>query len=137
MRAYYFAEDSSDNCQPHDSGIEVSPETLEKLGVFYARLTGTEEEKQAQLDSIAKERNYNSFDVINLSTLTPDLDKKLDVFFDEHLHEDEEIRCVLQGSGYFDVRDLDDKWIRIHVVKDDFIITKPPKTLSEFPIWKV
>ena len=49
-------------------------------------------------------------------------EEKVRMFFNEHLHEDEEIRYILDGSGFFDVRNGSDEWVRIRVEKDDLII---------------
>ena len=40
----------------------------------------------------------------------------------EHIHYDEEIRFCLEGGGYFDVRDKEDKWIRVHLEEGDMIV---------------
>ena len=52
----------------------------------------------------------------------PLYEEKVRMFFNEHLHEDEEIRYILDGSGFFDVRNGSDEWVRIRVEKDDLII---------------
>ena len=49
-------------------------------------------------------------------------DEKVKMFFNEHLHEDEEIRYIIDGDGFFDVRNHGDKWVRIRLEKDDLII---------------
>jgi 1,2-dihydroxy-3-keto-5-methylthiopentene dioxygenase len=47
---------------------------------------------------------------------------KIKSFYEEHIHTDEEVRYCLDGSGYFDVRNSEDNWIRVWVKKGDLII---------------
>lgn len=58
-------------------------------------------------EKLRRVRGYNFEDVISVAKDTlPDYENKIKAFFIEHLHTDEEVRHVLEGSGYFDVRDV-------------------------------
>lgn len=108
-----------DQREDHDSGRPVSEDYLDKIGVFYHRCPTV-----AEVDKIANERSYKNRDEI---TVSPDkmgamYEEKVRMFFNEHLHEDEEIRYILDGEGFFDVRSLANEWVRIRLEKEDLIV---------------
>ncbi|CAG8481837.1 3814_t:CDS:2 [Scutellospora calospora] len=123
MRAYYYDNENSDPREPHEQSplSPVTPEELANIGVLYMQF---QEDYQDQIDKLCEERGYKNRDEINCSKegLGDAFDSKLEIFFKEHLHEDEEIRYVIDGSGYFDVRDGADRWIRIAVSKGDLLV---------------
>ncbi|GMM30850.1 acireductone dioxygenase (Ni2+-requiring) [Martiniozyma asiatica (nom. inval.)] len=116
MVFYYFKNDGSGPTGENNSGIEVSVDELAKLGVIYGHMDLDE------VDKVAVKRNYKNRDTVSISTETPNLDSLLSKFFEEHMHEDEEIRYVTNGEGYFDVRDNDNRWIRCRVGPKDLLI---------------
>lgn len=107
---------------PHDSGKAVDADALERIGVFYYRIPNV-----AAVDRLAAERGYKNRDEIKISpqSLGDAYEPKVKSFFHEHLHEDEEIRYIRDGYGYFDVRNKGDEWVRILLEKDDLIILPP------------
>ena len=94
-------------------------EYLFQLGVCYHRCPSV-----FSVDKIASERCYQNRDEIIVSpeNMGSSYEEKVKMFFNEHLHEDEEIRYILDGNGFFDVRNGSDEWIRIRLEKDDLII---------------
>ncbi|TIA92173.1 hypothetical protein E3P99_00767 [Wallemia hederae] len=123
MRAYYMDDVEGDFTAPHNSGVSVDANYLSKLGIQY--------QYDPDVEKVAVEQGYKNRDVIGISKEVlgeEEYLKKLDIFKQEHLHTDIEARLILDGSGYFDVRDRllnNEKWIRIAVEKNDLIILPP------------
>ncbi|KAI0820863.1 1,2-dihydroxy-3-keto-5-methylthiopentene dioxygenase [Trametes gibbosa] len=126
MRAYYLDDLPGDQRLPHDSGHVASLETLAALGVLYWRIpVDAPGGWEIQVNAIADERKYRSRDVVTASreSLGEVFDARMAMFFKEHIHEDEEIRYLLEGSAFFDVREhTTDAWVRCHLEAGDMII---------------
>ncbi|KAJ8684117.1 hypothetical protein QAD02_019909 [Eretmocerus hayati] len=126
VRVWYMDHSDADQRLEHQRD---PPEflTLEQLfkrtGVEYFQVNHRDYENDGVLKNLRKERGYSYEDEITCSKeCLANYEEKLKSFYAEHLHTDEEIRLVLDGTGYFDVRDENDDWIRIEVSAGDLII---------------
>lgn len=118
-----------------DPNVPVTAEQMRELGICYWKFDADAYEypvkavpwdpKDAvdpKLKQLRDDRGYSYADIITIHPDTlPGYEEKLKMFFEEHIHDAEEIRYVLSGSGYFDVRDKNDKWVRVHVKKGDLM----------------
>ena len=96
---------------------------LKKVGVLHWRLDADKGLDCPKLKDIREARGYSYHDIITVhKDSLPNYEMKIKSFFEEHLHTDEEIRFIVDGSGYFDVRSVGDEWIRIACKKGDMII---------------
>ncbi|KAL3162382.1 1,2-dihydroxy-3-keto-5-methylthiopentene dioxygenase [Trebouxia sp. C0010 RCD-2024] len=125
LEAWYMDDSQEDQRSTHKCKPDrpASIEQIRKLGVLSWKLNADNHADDPKLKAIRAVRNYSYQDVITIRPDTlPNYEQKLKSFFEEHLHTDEEIRYILEGSGYFDVRDKDEKWIRIALKKGDMIV---------------
>ncbi|KAH7911273.1 Acireductone dioxygenase [Hygrophoropsis aurantiaca] len=125
MRAYYFDDLPGDQRLPHDSGKIVSDETLDSIGVLHWHIPVNEADGHQAVDLVAKERNYKNRDIIVITkeSLGDEYETKIKNFYKEHMHEDEEIRYIVEGSGFFDVREhATESWIRCHMSAGDLMV---------------
>ncbi|XP_076437530.1 acireductone dioxygenase-like [Babylonia areolata] len=133
VQAWYMdtSDPSKDQREDHKFNPD-KPVTLEELrkktGVEYFEVpllkgSGDDYEENPILAKIREDRGYTYQDMVDIAKETlPGYEEKIKMFFEEHLHADEEIRYCVKGSGYFDVRDGKDEWIRIEMVPGDMII---------------
>ncbi|XP_014276555.1 acireductone dioxygenase [Halyomorpha halys] len=126
-RAWYMDDSTTDQrLEHHRNPPKFIPmdKLYEVSGVeYFSGINFITGENMDVLEKLKKERNYSYEDELTCSKdCLPNYEEKIKSFFQEHLHTDEEIRLVLQGSGYFDVRDTNDEWIRIEVTPGDLLI---------------
>merc|ERR1712238_276552 len=66
---------------------------------------------------VAQIANASTFLFSDIITVTQFYPK----FWDEHFHGGSSIRYILNGTGFFDIRDLNDEWVRFKVSTGDFM----------------
>jgi len=128
-----------------DPNIPVDAAAMRALGIHYWKMDADaftypvkavpwdpKDTQDPKLQALRDECGYNYADIITIHPdELPGFEEKIKAFFEEHIHDAEEIRYVLGGSGYFDVRDKDDKWVRVHVKKGD-LMTLPEGIYHRF-----
>uniref|UniRef100_A0A6V7QSW9 Acireductone dioxygenase n=1 Tax=Ananas comosus var. bracteatus TaxID=296719 RepID=A0A6V7QSW9_ANACO len=125
LEAWVMEESDEDQRLPHQKNPnQVVPLTeLEEIGVLYWHLDPKKQESGEELEKIRETRGYSYMDYLELCPGKVDnYEEKLKNFYREHIHADEEIRYCLEGSGYFDIRGKDDRWIRIWIKEGDMIV---------------
>ncbi|KAI4255906.1 MAG: hypothetical protein L6R42_006502, partial [Xanthoria sp. 1 TBL-2021] len=97
---------------------------LTPLGILHYFFSPSSSPALAEVNNLAAERHYINKDVITKSPLAMGAayESNIQMFYQEHMHEDEEIRWILEGGGYFDVRDEEDRWVRIEVGSGDLVV---------------
>lgn len=97
-------------------------EDLQQVGVFYRHLSTDAAAYEPAIAELCQRGGYTARDEVSLSPSTPNLSTLLDKFKDEHLHDEDEVRFVLQGEGIFDLRSKDDRWMRAQVTAGDVLV---------------
>lgn len=127
--------------------VPVPPDELKKLGICYWKLDASaydypkiavpwnpEDAVDPKLSKLRDDRGYSYADIITVHPdVLPQYDSKVKSFFEEHIHDAEEIRYVLGGSGFFDVRNQRDEWVRVHVKSGD-LMTLPEGIYHRFTV---
>ena len=108
--------------EPNDPQESISHTDLAAVGVLAERLELDSDAFQPALDQLKARRGYVEQDIIELQPETPNLGALCAKFVDEHLHTDDEVRCVLEGEGIFDLRSQDDRWMRVTVEPGDLLV---------------
>jgi len=148
--AWFMPEGDCENQKEpnkQEPNLPASVEDLQKLGICYWKMDAESftypvkavpwnpnDAVDPKLSQLRDDRGYSYADIITVHPDTlPGYEEKVKSFFEEHIHDAEEIRYIIGGSGYFDVRDLDDKWVRIWVRKGD-LMTLPEGIYHRFTV---
>eukprot|EP00522_Entomoneis_paludosa_P010396 CAMPEP_0172445908 /NCGR_PEP_ID=MMETSP1065-20121228/5668_1 /TAXON_ID=265537 /ORGANISM="Amphiprora paludosa, Strain CCMP125" /LENGTH=234 /DNA_ID=CAMNT_0013196921 /DNA_START=68 /DNA_END=772 /DNA_ORIENTATION=+ len=145
--AWLVPEKVEDQCLENrlEPNVPVTVEQLKELGIQYWKMDPSagdypvksvpwdpKDAMDPKLKALRDDRGYSYADIITIHPdHLPEFEKKIAMFFEEHIHDAEEIRYILGGSGFFDVRNLKDEWVRIHVKAGD-LMTLPEGIYHRF-----
>jgi 1,2-dihydroxy-3-keto-5-methylthiopentene dioxygenase len=85
-----------------DTGKEISAAELNAQGIIYFQLPTDPASYQGPLEKVMKERGYVAQDEVNMSPALPNYEE-------------------MAGGGIWEIRSLDDKWMKVEVGASDFI----------------
>uniref|UniRef100_A0A7S1BE60 acireductone dioxygenase (Fe(2+)-requiring) n=1 Tax=Corethron hystrix TaxID=216773 RepID=A0A7S1BE60_9STRA len=115
-----------------ESAGDVDPSVLIKAGVVHRFLDPTGYDypnrtkeipwnppvngtNDATLQALRDQEDYQYADIVVVAAFA-------EKFYTEHLHAGgDEVRYIIDGSGYFDIRDVNDEWVRMHAYAGDFV----------------
>jgi len=103
-----------------DTGEDLNADFLRQDGLLYERLSL--DAFQEPLETLKRDRGYIAQDEIELRPDTPGIEAICAKFADEHLHDDDEVRFILNGEGIFDIRSRGDRFMRVVVERGDLIV---------------
>ncbi|KAI4223312.1 MAG: hypothetical protein L6R36_005518 [Xanthoria steineri] len=151
MKIYYHDNEPSDSRLPHTTTPTLPESILAPLGIQYDFCPPNDTEESSARDDfrdppssvnaadfskqVPHLSTSHASDIITISpaSMGDAYEAQIQKFYEEHMHDDEEIRWILEGSGYFDVRDADDRWVRIEVQKGD-VLTLPAGIYHRFTV---
>ena len=133
-KLYRLSSSDADMEEPMlpNEGEEVDPSVLAMAGITYQYMDPTGFDypnataevpwepltdggnNDMALQEIRDTEDYQYADIIVVDDFIP-------TFWDEHSHDDATVRYILDGSGYFDLRDVNDEWVRMYVETGDFL----------------
>lgn len=132
VKAWYYNPNSEEDPDEKDPTLphhykperQVPQEHLHTLGVLvWTALKTNDYKKNPFYEQVKNERGYNYEEVVTVAPgRLADYEQSKKDFFKEHLHEHEEIRLILEGGGYEDIRDFQGHWIRIHITQGVLIV---------------
>jgi len=114
-----------------DTDTSITATTLDAEGIFHARHDTTEAGYRAPIEELKRRNGYIEEDVVALNSDTPNLEALCERFLVEHLHDEDEVRFVLEGEGVFDIRSQNDRYMRVTVEQGDLIVV-PAKRYHRF-----
>ena len=74
-----------------------------------------------EIDTLKAEGGYVTADVIDVNAATPNLDAMLNKFNQEHWHDEDEVRFILEGHGLFHINPGQGPVVAIEVEPGDLL----------------